>query len=128
MHGLCLRATSRIGMFAKRALLPAMEDDDSSGRRRKDRARKLEEHDVLGMYSQLARATDAIFFIMTRVVMSLGKCHRGPMQAGLRFQNRAVLLDFWFCLAIIAVSVGNAVRTMTALMAGAMATGDADMR
>ena len=31
-----------------------MEDDDSSGRRRKDRAQKLEEHDVLGMYFRIA--------------------------------------------------------------------------
>ena len=54
MHGLCLRATSRIGMFAKRALLPAMEDDDSSGRRRKDRAQNLVEHDVLRMYFRIA--------------------------------------------------------------------------
>ena len=49
MHRLLLRATCSIGMFAKRAFLVAMEDDDTSGRRRKDRAQKLVDHDVLGM-------------------------------------------------------------------------------
>ena len=41
-------------MFAKRALLAAMKDDDSSGRRRKDRAQKIVEHDVLGMYFRIS--------------------------------------------------------------------------